>query len=142
MNETLIEPYLFFNGRCAEAMDFYQNAIGARVEISMTYKESPDEPPPGRLPGNWGDKIMHASLMIGERRVMLSDGCDTTPGFSGFSLSLALPDVETAKRAFDALADGGSVTQPLNKTFWSPCFGMLTDRFGLGWMVTIMPQQP
>lgn len=132
-----IQPYLFFNGRCEEAIEFYRGAVGARLEMLMRFKESPDPPPPGMVPPGWEDKVMHASLRVGEAIVMASDGCAAEPGFSGFSLSITPPDVATAERTFAALAEGGEVTMPLGKTFWSPCFGMLTDRFGLGWMINV-----
>lgn len=132
-----IQPYLFFNGRCEEAIEFYRSALGARLEMLMRYRESPDPPPPGMLPPGWEDKVMHASLRVGEAVVMASDGCTAEPGFSGFSLSIAPPDVAAAERAFAALAEGGKVTMPLGKTFWSPCFGMLTDRFGVNWMINV-----
>ncbi len=137
---TIVQPYLFFNGRCEEAVEFYRGALGAEVEMTMLYKESPEPPPPGMVPDGWDDKIMHTSFKIGDSVIMASDGCSSDPGFQGFSLSLALPDEEAAKRAFDALSEGGKVQMPLDKAFWSPCFGMLTDRFGLGWMVTVVEE--
>lgn len=139
MKTTLIQPYLFFGGNCEEAIQFYHTALGAKVEMLMRFKESPEPPPPGMMPPDWGEKVMHASLTIGGARVMASDGCNATTGFSGFSLSLDLPDETAAQRAFTALAEGGSVGMPLGKTFWSPCFGMVTDRFGIAWMVTVGP---
>lgn len=137
---TLINPYLFFNGCCEEAVELYRTALGARVEMIMRYKDSPEPPPPGTVPEGWDDKIMHASFMLGDNRVMASDGCTPEGGFQGFSLSLSLPDPVAAQRAFDALAEGGEVQMPLGTTFWSPCFGMLTDRFGLGWMITVVEE--
>lgn len=134
---TFVQPYLFFNGRCEEALEFYRNAVGAEVTMTMRYRESPDEPPPGAVPDNWGEKIMHAEFRIGDSLIMASDGCEEALSFQGFSLSVSLPDKGSAKRVFDALSEGGDVQMPLQKTFWSPCFGMLTDRYGLGWMVTI-----
>lgn len=137
---TLINPYLFFNGRCEEAVEFYRTALGAEVGMTMRYKESPEPPPPGMVPDGWEGKIMHTSFKIGDNVLMASDGCESETGFNGFSLSLALPDEAAASEAFEALADGGQVQMPLCKTFWSSCFGMLTDRFGLGWMVTVVEQ--
>jgi len=137
MSKSFIEPYLFFNGNCDQAVEFYRKTIGAEVEMTMRYKESPEPPPPGMVPPNWGDKIMHTSFRIGASRIMASDGCTDKPGFSGFSLSLALATEAEAARAFAALAEGGKITMPLGKTFWSPCFGMLTDRFGIGWMISV-----
>jgi len=134
-----IEPYLFFNGRCEEAIKFYQKALGAELEMMMRYKESPEPPPPGMTPPNWDNKIMHASLNIGPNRVMVSDGCSEKPAFDGFSLSLSVANAAEADHAFAALADGGKVKMPLDKTFWSPRFGMLEDKFGIGWMVSVTP---
>ncbi len=134
---TIVQPYLFFNGRCEEAVEFYRNVLGAEVEMTMRYKESPEPPPPGMVPDGWEDKIMHTSFKIGESVIMASDGCSPEVGFQGFSLSLALPDEDAARRVFAALSEGGEVQMPLSETFWSSCFGMLTDRFGIGWMVTV-----
>lgn len=132
-----IEPYLFFNGRCEEALGLYQRVFGAELTFLMRHKESP-EAPPLPLPPGWADKVMHASLKIGATMLMASDGCGCeTSALQGFSLSVELPDTETATRVFDTLADGGAVQMPLDKTFFSPCFGMLTDRFGVGWMLIV-----
>ena len=133
-----IEPYLFFNGNCEEAVEFYKKALGAEVLMLMRYKESPEPPPPGMVPAGWDNKVMHTTLRIGDANVMASDGCSEGANFQGFSLSLALKNESDAGSAFNALADGGKVQMPLGKTFWSPCFGMLTDRFGVGWMVTVV----
>ena len=135
-----IQPYLMFDGRCEEAIGFYRRALGAQVETMMRFKESPDPVPEGMLPPGSDNKIMHASLSIGGAIVMASDGhCSGQPSFGGFSLSYAVPDEAAARLAFDALADGGQVQMPLGKTFWSPCFGMLSDRFGVSWMVGVFP---
>ena len=134
----LIQSYLFFNGRCEEAVAFYQKALGAELEMLMRYSEAPDPPPPGMLAPDWGNKVMHCAFKVGDTSVMASDGCGTdNPGFKGFSLSVTVPDTATADRVFAALAEGGQVQMPLDKTFWSPRFGMLTDRFGIGWMVSL-----
>jgi PhnB protein len=140
MPDTVIQPYLFFGGRCEEAIEFYRQALGAQVEVLMHYNESPEPPPPGMLQPGFEDKVMHATLRIGGAIVMASDGCDDKSHFEGFRLSLALPDEAEARRAFAALSDGGQVQMPLTKTFWSPCFGMVTDRFGVGWMVTVVSE--
>ena len=137
MPETYIQPYLFFGGRCEEAIEFYKQAIGAKVDILMRHKESPDAPPPGMLAPGWEDKVMHSTLRIGEAVVMASDGCDDKSRFDGFSLSLALPTEAEARGAFERLSKGGEVQMEPTKTFWSPCFGMLKDRFGVSWMVTV-----
>ena len=135
----VIEPYLFFNGRCEEAVKFYQKALGAEVQMMMRYKESPEPTPSGMTPPDWGDKIMHASLRIGATLLMASDGCGGKTVFEGFSLSFSVPNEADANRAFTALSDGGQVRMPLGKTFWSPCFGMVQDKFGVGWMVSVTP---
>ena len=138
MNNTLVQPYLFFGGRCEEALEFYRTALGAHVDFLMHYKESPEPQPPGMLPPGFENKVMHATFRIGGTTLMASDGCEEGARFAGFSLSLAVPTEAEANRAFAALADGGQVKMPLAKTFWSPCFGMLTDRFGIGWMVSVV----
>src|SRR5215468_820922 len=135
----LVQPYLFFDGRCEEAIEFYRKAIGAEVEMLMRYKECPD-PQGGSVPPGAENKVMHSCLKIGEARVMASDGhCQGKPNFQGFSLSLSVPDEAAADRAFKALGDGGQVQVPLTKTFFSPRFGMVADRFGVGWMVIVQP---
>jgi PhnB protein len=137
MTKTVVQPYLFFGGRCEEALEFYRNALGARVEFLMRYKDSPEPLPPGAVPPGFEDKVMHATFHIGETALMASDGNEPGPRFGGFSLSLAVPAEADADRVFAALAAGGAVRMPLSKTFWSPRFGMLTDRFGVGWMVSV-----
>ncbi len=137
MPDTHIQPYLFFAGRCEEAIEFYHKALGAQVEMLMRHKDSPDPPPPDMLQPGFEDKVMHATLRIGGAILMASDGCDDKARFDGFRLSLALATEDEARRAFAGLSDGGQVLMPLTKTFWSPCFGMVTDRFGVGWMVTV-----
>ncbi len=139
-----IQPYLFFNGRCDEAIAFYKKALGAEVEILMRFKESPEPPPPGQLPPGYEDKIMHVTLRAGPSAVLMaSDGCGSGPtSFQGFSLSFAATTEAEARRAFAGLAEGGKVTMPLTKTFWSKCFGMLEDKFGVGWMVNVPEPLP
>ena len=135
-----MQAYLFFNGRCEEAIQFYRKALGAEVEMMMRYKESPEPPPPGAVAPGSENKIMHASFRIGQTTVMASDGCASgKTDFQGFSLSISVPTEAEADRAFAALAEGGQVQMPLMKTFWSPRFGMLVDRFGVGWMVNVVP---
>jgi len=135
----LVQAYLFFGCNCEEALDFYRTTVGAEILMLMRYKESPEPPPPGMVPPGFEEKVMHASFRIGETTLMASDGCGEGQAFNGFSLSLTLPDEAVAQRAFAALAQSGKIDMPLDKTFWSPCFGMLTDRFGLGWMINVMP---
>jgi PhnB protein len=137
-NNRFVQPYIFFNGSCEQAVDFYRKALGAEVQMMMRFKESPEAPPPGRIPPGYENKIMHCSFLIGSTLIMASDGCDTgKPNFDGFSLSISLPNEKEVDRAFAALSEGGKVDMPLAKTFWSPRFGMVTDRFGIGWMVTV-----
>jgi PhnB protein len=137
-NHRVIQPYLFFNGVCEQAVEFYRKALGAEVEMMMRYQESPEPSKPGMLPPGFEKKIMHASFRVGETTVMASDGCSTEKAnFGGFSLSITVPNVTEANRVFTALADGGQVRMPLAKTFWSPRFGMVEDRFGVGWMVSV-----
>jgi PhnB protein len=139
-DNRIIQAYLFFNGNCEQAVEFYRKALGAEVEMTMRFKESPDAPPPGMVPPNWGDKIMHTSFRVGQTTVMASDGCGPeAKGFQGFSLSLAVFTEAEADRYFNALAEGGKVNMPLTKTFWSPRFGMLEDKFGIGWMINVVP---
>ena len=133
---AVVQPYLFFGGRCEEALEFYGKALGAEVQMMMRYKESPEQQRP--VPDCFDEKVMHASFRIGETIVMASDGmCDGKPAFEGFSLSITVPDEAAAERVFAALGEGGLITMPLEKTFWAPKFGMLTDRFGVGWMVSV-----
>jgi PhnB protein len=135
-----VEPYLFVNGRCEEAVEFYKKALGAEVIMLMRFKESPEPPQPGMLPPCSEDKIMHVSFRVGDTMVMASDGrCTGQTDFQGFCLSLTVANEAEADQKFAALAEGGQVQMPLAKTFWSPRFGMVNDRFGVGWMVTVMP---
>ena len=136
-----IEPYLFFEGRCEEALAFYANAIGARIEAVLRYADSPDPVPDGRLPPGSEGKVMHARFHVGGAPIMASDGlCAGKSAFQGFSLSLPAKDEAEARRLFAALAEGGEVRMPLGKTFFSPAFGMVADRFGVPWMV-VVPQE-
>jgi PhnB protein len=131
------QPYLFFEGRCDEAIAFYRGALGAEVTMLMRFKESPD---PAMVAPGTGDKVMHASFRIGETTVLASDGrCQGAPSFQGFALSLTVPTEAEAERLFGALGDGGQVQMPMAKTFFSPRFGMVADRFGVSWMVYVTP---
>jgi PhnB protein len=128
-----VQSYLFFNGRCEEAIEFYKKTLGAKVEMLMRFKEAPGDHK--CTPGH-EEKIMHSSLRIGDTLVMASDGmAQGKPEFKGFSLTLEAKDKAEAERLFGALSDGGEVNQPLIETFFSPSFGMLADKFGVGWMV-------
>jgi PhnB protein len=137
MTGTTVTPYLFFAGRCEEALAFYRDALGAEVEMVMKFDQSPEPTPPGMLQPGFEKKVMHASFAVRGARLMASDGCDDRSKFDGFRLALTVPAEADARRAFDALAVGGSIQMPLTKTFWSPCYGMVTDKFGVGWMVMV-----
>src|SRR4051812_11521756 len=137
--DVSIQPYLFFGGRCEEAIEFYRKALGAELRMMMRFKDAPEKQPD--LPECFEDKIMHASLQIGDTLLMASDGrCEGPQAFEGFSLSITVPDEAEADRAFAALGEGGLITMPLEKTFWAPKFGMLQDKFGVGWMISVMPK--
>ena len=130
-----VEPYLFFEGRCEEALDFYRRALGAEVTTLMRFKESPD---PNMCPPGAEDKVMHATVRIGDTTIMASDGMSSGKlAFQGFSLSLSLTDKAEAERLFTALSDGGQVQMPLAETFYSPLFGVVADRFGVSWMIIV-----
>jgi PhnB protein len=136
----VLQSYLFFEGRCEEAIEFYRRALGAEVMMMMRFKESPEPTKPGSLAPGAENKIMHASLGLGQTVVMMSDGrCGGKPDFRGFSLSLTVQTEAEAERLFTALADGGQVQMPLAGTFYSPRFGMVADRFGVSWMVMVRP---
>jgi PhnB protein len=140
-DDMQLQPYLFFDGRCEEAIEYYKKAIGAKVEMMMRFRESPEPPQPGSCAPGSDDKIMHACMKIGDTSVMASDGdCKGQPSFQGFSLSLTAKDEAEAERLFRALSDGGQVQMPLTKTFFSPRFGMVADRFGVSWMVLVMTE--
>ena len=132
----LIQPYLFFDGRCEEAIEFYRQAAGAEVVMKAHYKDSPEPMPPGTTPG-YENKVMHANLSIGESTVLMADDCMGHPNFQGFSLAVIVDTPAEAEQRFKALGEGGKVMMPLTKTFWSPSFGMLADRFGVHWMVMV-----
>lgn len=133
----VVQPYLFFEGRAEEAIEFYKTAVGAKVEMLMRNSESPDQQMAHSVAG---DKILHASITIGDSTVMLSDGfAKGQPKFEGFALALSIKSQGEADKAFAALSAGGKVTMPLSKTFFSPSFGMLHDRFGVQWMIMVSP---
>src|SRR5262245_41288689 len=142
MTTTLIRPYLFFGGRCEEALEFYRTALGAQVECIMHFSDRQETPPPGVLQPGFENKVMHSSFRVGANTILASDGCDDKSSFSGFSLVLSVPTEADADRAFGALAKGGQVQMPLAKTFWSPRYGMVTDRFGVSWMVMVPAEMP
>lgn len=139
MKNSIVQPYVFFDGKCEEALEFYKRALGAEVNMLMRYKESPEPTPPGCGPID-GNKIMHAQFRIGETIILASDGRATgNPKFEGFALSLVVKTEKDADKAFNALADGGKVGMPLAKTFFSARFGMVEDKFGVSWMVLVTP---
>ncbi|MBI5094949.1 MAG: VOC family protein [Candidatus Hydrogenedentes bacterium] len=134
-----VQPYLFFDGRCDEALAFYQKALGAEVLMLMRFQDSP-EPPMGNVPK---DKVMHSSFRIGGTTVMASDGhCLGKPNFQGVSLSINAANDAEAERLFAALSDGGQVQMPMTKTFFSSRFGMTADKFGVSWMVIVAQDEP
>jgi PhnB protein len=131
-----IQPYLFFDGRCEEAIEFYKKALGAKVEMMMRFKESPEKNP-NCMPSD-DNKIMHAAFKVGDAMVMASDGMAAgKPDFKGFSLSITANSEADADKMFNALSNGGKVQQPLTKTFFAPKFGMVADKFGVGWMIIV-----
>ena len=135
-----VQPYLFFDGRAEEAIEFYRQALGAEVTMMMRYSDSPEPMPPGMVPPGSENKIMHASLQIGDATVMASDGgCRGAASFQGFSLSVSAKDAAEAQTLFDRLGEGGEVQMPLGKTFFAPAFGIVADRFGVSWMVIVHP---
>jgi PhnB protein len=134
---TQVQPYLFLDGRCEEAIEFYRKALGAELIGLMRFKDSPD---PGMTPPGAPDKVMHASFRVGETTMLASDGrCEGRPSFQGFALSLTVSNEAEAERRFASLGDGGQVQMPLTKTFFSPRFGMVADRFGVSWMIYVEP---
>jgi PhnB protein len=134
-----VQPYLNFNGHCEEALAFYGKVLGAKTERLMRFKDSPD---PSMVSPGSENKVMHSSFRVGDAVVLASDGrCQGETNFQGISLTLTVPDEAEAERRFGALSDGGQVQMPLTKTFFSPRFGMVADRFGVTWMVLVESQQ-
>jgi PhnB protein len=130
-----VQPYLNFDGRCEEALEYYKSALGAEVTALMRCKEAPD---PGMIKPGLEDKVLHSSFRVGDSTIMASDGyCQGKPEFRGFSLTLIVSDEAEAKRLFASLGEGGEVKMPLAKTFFSPLFGMVADRFGVSWMIIV-----
>ena len=133
-----VQTYLFFDGRCEEAVEFYRKTIGAEVTMLMRFKDSPEKPSEGQRPPNSGDKVMHCSFKVADTEILASDGnCTGNPNLQGFSLALQVPSEPEAKRLFAALGDGGQVQVPMVKTFFSQSFGIVADRFGVSWMVLV-----
>lgn len=142
MKTPYVQPYLFFNGHAEDAIAFYQKALDAKPGMLMRFKESPDPTPPGMIPEGWEEKIMHADFTIGSSLIMVSDGCESGPSFGGFSLSISVETKAEADRYFNALAEGGKIDMPIGETFWSPHFGMVTDRFGVSWCIGMDAEPP
>jgi len=137
-----VNAYLLFNGRCGEAIEFYEKTLGAKAFMTMHYKDAPAEVCQQMMPPGWENKVMHARMQIGNATVMAADGpCEGEHGFKGFSMSLTAPNPEEAERLFKALSDGGKVSMPLQKTFFSPAFGMVADKFGVPWMIYVEGHQ-
>ena len=131
-----VQPYLFFDGKCEEALEFYKSAIGAKVDMLMRFSESPEKPDPSKMPPNSANKVMHAAFKVGDTQILASDGhCAGKPSFQGFGLALNAKSDAEAEKLFNAVGKGGQVLQPLTKTFFASKFGMVTDRFGVMWMV-------
>lgn len=139
MSISSVNCYLQFGGRCEEALKFYQETLGAELLMLMRFNESPEPPPPGILAPGFENKVMHCSFKINNTMLMASDGCNGEVSLSGFNLSLAIDTPEEAEQIFNSLAAGGSISMPMCKTFWSPAFGMLVDKFGVSWMVNVVP---
>jgi len=137
MKNSIVQPYLFFDGKCEEAIEFYKKTLGADVKMLMRFKDSPEPPKADCAPSDM-NKVMHAQFQIGETVIMASDGRATgNPKFEGFALSLTLKTEADAEKAFNALANGGKVEMPLAKTFFSARFGMVVDKFGVFWMILV-----
>ncbi|GAA3916880.1 YciI family protein [Litoribacillus peritrichatus] len=139
MQKAQVNNYLFFSGCCEEALAFYQTHLGARVDMLLRFNESPEPMPEGMLPPGYEEKVMHCEFAIGDMTIYASDGCGDEGAFAGFNLALTIDSEEEARRVFEVLADGGTVRMPLEKTFWSPLYGQVVDKFGMGWIVMLPP---
>lgn len=137
MSNLTTIPYLIFNGRCQEAIEFYKSAIGAELEMMMRFSDSPEPMPEGMIPPGFEDKVMHASIKVGSSTIWLSDGNETKTEFKGFSISIGSDSAAELQSIFDKLANGGEVIMPMSKTFWSELFGMVKDKFGVSWMLGV-----
>ncbi len=135
-----VQSYMFFDGRTEEALDFYQSAIGARIDMMLRFRDHPESLDHPGMPADFGAKVMHASFRVGDTHLMASDGmCSGKPGFKGITLSIATASDDEAERVFAALSDGATIDTPMESNFFSSRFGSLTDRFGVSWMVTVVP---
>lgn len=137
MPTTQVIPYLMYGGRCQEALDFYKTALDAQVDMVMLYNQSPEPMPENSLPAGFEDKVMHASFRVGDAVLFAGDGNKEGAVTTGFSLTLILPTKEDVTKAFEGLSVDGQAHMPLSQTFWSPWFGMVTDKFGVDWMLTV-----
>ena len=137
MPTTQVIPYLMFGGRCQEALDFYKTALSAQVDMVMLFNQSPEPAPEGMLPEGFGEKIMHSSFRVGDAVIFAGDGNKEGAVTNGFSLTLLLSTEAEVTKAFEGLSEGGQVQMPVGKTFWSPWFGMVTDKFGVDWMLSV-----
>ncbi len=141
VQQSVVQPYLFFSGWCEEALAFYTTALGATVGMMMRFNESPDPAVMQMLPPGFENKVMHCEFKVGSLGVMASDGCGESTALSGFRLALQVPTEADADRVFSALAEGGTIDMPMCKTFFSPRYGQVTDRFNVGWMVMVPADQ-
>lgn len=141
LRKATVNTYLFFSGRCEEALKFYEQHLGAKINMVLRFSDSPEPVPADVLQEGFENKIMHADFTLGNVNIFASDGCDDATSFSGFSIALTVQTAEEAHKAFDALAVDGNVVMPLAKTFWSPLYGQVTDKFGIGWMVMLPEPQ-
>ena len=131
-----VQPYVFFDGKCEEALEFYKGAIGAKVEMMMRFSENPDKPDPAMMPPSSDNKVLHAAFKVGDTQILASDGhCTGKPSFQGFALTISAANDAEAEKLFNAVGKGGQIQMPLAKTFFASRFGMVTDRFGVVWMV-------
>jgi len=134
-----VNPYVFFDGKCEEALDFYKSKLGAKVNVLMRYSENPN---PAHNPPGSDEKVMHSEFQVGDSKIMASDGlCHGKPSFQGFSLTIQCASDAEAQRLYTALGEGGQVQMPLGPTFFAHSFGMVADKYGIGWML-IHPKQP
>jgi PhnB protein len=139
-NQTIVKPYLFFDGKCEEALEFYRRTLDARVTMLMRFKDSPEPPKPGCAAPGSENKVMHAEFSVGQTVILASDGrCGGNPVFQGFGLAISMATATEVDRAFNSLAEGGQLQAPLEETFFSARFGMVIDRYGVFWMVMVTP---
>ena len=135
---SVFQPYLFFRGRCAEAIEYYQKTLGAKEVIVMHFKDMPEKPSAGTVPPGMDDRIMHASLNIAGAELMMSDGMSSGPtDFGCMAVSHSVPDQTAVDRMVNALAKDGKIQMPSGRTFFSPYFGGVTDKFGVSWMIMV-----